>query len=144
MPFSIKSAQKIFQKHISQLLSELPGVETDIVNILIWGKTKEEHDKQLNAVLNCREVINLLLNKNKCLFTVPQFASHLHRSPPECKRCKPDEDKVKAIHEMPASLDKKGVERSIGTVNYLAKFIPNKSTMTKPIRDVLKAEIMFH
>ena len=29
-------------------------------------------------------------------------------------------------------------------MNYLAKFFPNMSTVTKPIREVLKADIMFH
>ena len=50
----------------------------------------------------------------------------------------------KKLNDMPALLDKKGVERLLGTVNYLAKFIPNMSTVTKPIRDVLKADIMIH
>ena len=40
--------------------------------------------------------------------------------------------------------DNNGVERLLGTVNYLAKFIPNMSTVTKPIGDVLKADISFH
>ena len=142
MPFGITSAQEIFQKRISQLLGDLPGVETDIDDILIWGKTKEEHDKRLNAVLKRCEEINLTLNKDKCLFGVSQvtYIGHILNA----KGVQPDPEKVKAIHDMPAPLDKKGVERLLGTVNYLAKFIPNMSTVTKPIRDVLKADIMFH
>ena len=135
MPFGIKSAQEIFQKRISQLLGDLPGVETNIGDILIWGKTKEEHNKRLNAVLKRCEEINLTLNKDKCLFSVPQvtYIGHILNA----KGVQPDPEKVKAIHDMPAPLDKKGVERLLDTVNYLAKFIPNMSTMTKPIRDVL-------
>ena len=45
---------------------------------------------------------------------------------------------------MPPPQDKKGVERLLGAVNYLTKSIPNMSTVTKPIRDVLKADISFH
>ena len=45
---------------------------------------------------------------------------------------------------MPPPQDKKGVERLLGAVNYLAKFIPNMSTVTKLIRDVLKADISFY
>ena len=52
--------------------------------------------------------------------------------------------KIKAIQHMPPPTDKKGIERSIGTVNYLAKFIPNMSTITIPIRDVLKKDVPFH
>ena len=44
---------------------------------------------------------------------------------------------------MEAPTDKKGVERLLGTVNYLGKFIPNLATLTKPIRELLKKEVEF-
>ena len=44
MPFGIKLAQEIFQKRMTQNFGDLEGVETDIDDILIWGKT-EEHCK---------------------------------------------------------------------------------------------------
>ena len=51
MPFGIKSAQEVFQKRISQVFGDLPGVETNIDDILVWGTTKAEHDERLKAVL---------------------------------------------------------------------------------------------
>ena len=45
---------------------------------------------------------------------------------------------------MPPPTDKKGVERLLGTVNYLAKFIPNMSAITLSIRDILKKDLPFH
>ena len=36
MPLGIKPAQEVFQKRMSQLLGELPGVETDVNDILIY------------------------------------------------------------------------------------------------------------
>ena len=56
----------------------------------------------------------------------------------------PDPEKIKAIQHMPPPTDKKGIERLIVTVNYLAKFFPNMSTITIPIRDVLKKDVPFH
>ena len=44
---------------------------------------------------------------------------------------------------MPAPTDKKGVERFIGTINYLGKFIPNLATVTKPIRVLLGKDTEF-
>jgi hypothetical protein len=44
---------------------------------------------------------------------------------------------------MEAPTDKKGVERLLGTVNYVGKFITNLGTITKPIRSLLKKEIEF-
>ena len=38
---------------------------------------------------------------------------------------KPDQSKVDAILNMPAPNDKQGVQRLLGMVNYLTKFIPH-------------------
>ena len=44
---------------------------------------------------------------------------------------------------MPAPSDKKGVERLLGTVNYLRKFIPNLATVTESIRVLLQKDTEF-
>ena len=44
---------------------------------------------------------------------------------------------------MPHPEDKKGVERLLGSVNYLAKFVPNISTIIEPIRQLLKNDVEF-
>ncbi len=57
---------------------------------------------------------------------------------------KPDDSKIKAIQDMPAPSSKKDVERLLGTVNYLAKFVPNLASITAPIRELLKKDIEFY
>ena len=102
MPFGIKSAQEVFQKCISQLLGGLPGVETDIDDILVWGKSKEKHDQRLHAVLKRCEEINPL-NKDKCQLGVSEvtYIGHILNA----KGVQPDPEKVKAIQNMPAPQD---------------------------------------
>ena len=53
---------------------------------------------------------------------------------------KPDQAKVKAIADMPAPTDVAGVHRFLGMVQYLSKFLPHLSDMTKPLRDLLQKE----
>ena len=141
MPFGIKSAQEVFQKRMNQLLGDLPGVETDIDDILVWGTNQEEHDERLEAVLNRCEQINLILNKEKCQFRVPEvtYIGHILND----KGIQPDPEKVRAIQDMPPPVNKKGVERLLGRINYLAKFIPNMSTVTHPMRTLLKSDVTF-
>ena len=43
-------------------------------------------------------------------------------------------DKVKDIDDMPRPIEIEGVQRFNGFVNYLAKFLPKLSEVTKPIR----------
>ena len=44
---------------------------------------------------------------------------------------------------MPAPTDKKAVEHLLGTINYLVKFLPDMSTKTSQIRELLKKYVVF-
>ncbi|XP_060073561.1 uncharacterized protein K02A2.6-like [Ylistrum balloti] len=141
MPFGIKSAQEVFQKRIAQHFDDIEGVEVDIDDILVFGKDNAEHDARLDRVLRRCEQINLTLNKDKCRFSENEVTYIGHRL--SATGVKPDPEKLSAITEMPRPVDKKGVERLLGTVNYLAKFIPNMSTITQPIRELLRKDVAF-
>ena len=138
MPFGIKSAQEIFQKRMTQNFGDLEGVETDIDDILVWGKTEEEHHKRLKAVLQRCQDIHLTLNMEKCKFCAPQvtYLGHIISA----VGISLDKDRVKTISEMPPPTDRKGVERILGTLNYVAKFVPDMSMITQPIRELLKQD----
>ena len=60
-----------------------------------------------------------------------------------CEGVKPDPKKTRAIRDIPATTDRKRVERLLGTINYLSKFLPNISSITKPIRKLLKKDVEF-
>ena len=99
MPFGIKSAQEVFQKRISQVFGDLPGVKSDIGDILVWETIWAEHDKHLEAVLRHCETVNLTLNKEKCKFGVAKVTYIGHVLTPEGVH--PDPEKVNAIQNMP-------------------------------------------
>ena len=52
-----------------------------------------------------------------------------------------DPAKVKAIQKMPAPTDKAGVQRVLGMVQYLSKFLPNLADITKPLRDLAQKDV---
>ena len=56
---------------------------------------------------------------------------------------RPDPAKVKAIQDMPPPNDKKELQTLLGMITYLAKFTPQLSEITKPMRDLLKENIEF-
>ena len=56
----------------------------------------------------------------------------------------PDESKIEAILNLPSEQNKKDVERLLGMVTYLSKFIANMSTLTEPLRVLLKQEVHWH
>ncbi|XP_021368107.1 uncharacterized protein K02A2.6-like [Mizuhopecten yessoensis] len=141
MPFGIKSAQEVFQKRMSQHFDGIQGVETDIDDILVWGASLEEHDRNLQRALDRCQEIGLTLNKEKCKFRQTEVSYIGHRLTQQGVH--PDPSKIEAVKDMPQPIDKKGVERLLGFVNYLSKFIPNMSTVTEPIRRLLKSDVEF-
>ena len=66
MPFGIHRAQEVFHKRLRKLFHDLQGVETDINDILVWGRTIEEYDERLAKALQRARQSNLKLNPNKC------------------------------------------------------------------------------
>ena len=44
---------------------------------------------------------------------------------------------------MPPPSDKLGVQRFLGLAQYLAKFLPNLSDITKPLRDITQNDVQF-
>ena len=120
-----------------QRFVDLDGVETDISDIIVHADTEIKHDNSLHAVLERCEKINLTLNKEKCVFKVKEVTYIAHKLTQE--GIKPDDEKIRAISDMPAPTDKKGVERLLGS----GKFIPNLAAVTEPVRVLLKTTLNF-
>ena len=57
---------------------------------------------------------------------------------------KPDPNKVKAIVEMPTPADKQSLQRLLGMITYLSKFLPNLSEVTEPLRRLLDKDVEWH
>ena len=141
MPFGISSAQEVFQKKLNQILEGIPGVVNYIDDILIYASTEEEHDNRLQMVLQKCGAENIKLKKEKCYLkqNSVKYLGHIISS----QGMQPDPEKVEAIRSMPSPEDKQGVQRLLGLVNWLARFIPNASSITEPIRSLMKKDIEF-
>ncbi|CAC5389777.1 unnamed protein product [Mytilus coruscus] len=141
LPFGIKSASEVFHKAVCKILHGLNGVESFIDDILVWGCTKEEHDKRLKEVLERIRTANLKLRRDKCEIGISEVTYFGHRYTRE--GLKIDDNKVKAITEMKSPTTKKELERFLGMVTYIAKFVPNFSSNTAVLRDLLKKDVPF-
>lgn len=52
LPFGITSAPEHFQRHMGEILRDLPDVVCHVDDVLISGKDQREHDNNLHAVLD--------------------------------------------------------------------------------------------
>ena len=55
-----------------------------------------------------------------------------------------DPEKVRAVVDMPRPTDKADVQRLLGMVNHVSKFIPNMSDPTSPLRQLLHQDVEWH
>lgn len=63
-PYGILSVSEVYQKTILMIFERLPGVETIMDDIIMWGSTGQEHDAWLGHVLDLIRKSNLKLERN--------------------------------------------------------------------------------
>ncbi|KAL7889063.1 hypothetical protein AOLI_G00040370 [Acnodon oligacanthus] len=136
LAFGINSAPEVFHRTVRQLFE---GVETYIDDLLILGETKEQHNCRLRQVLERARAKNFKLNKEKYKVGLEEvkYLGHIFSE----DGLKPDQSQIEAVKDMPKPKCKKDEERFLGLVTYLAKFIPNMSQHTEPLRGLIRDDV---
>lgn len=68
LPMGISCAPEIFQARMEKILEGIDQVVCHMDDVLVWGKTVEEHDQVLIKVLQRIKQAKMTLNKEKCTF----------------------------------------------------------------------------
>ena len=142
LPFGLSSAQDVFQDIMSEMFEDIEGVEVVVDDLLIWGENEEQHDARLEQVLKRARHRNLRLNKDKSQIKLEKirYIGHILSK----DGLKPDPKKIEAITKMNTPKSKEEVQRFLGMVTYLAKFIPNLSQTASPLRALLEKDVEWH
>ena len=128
-----------------ELIEGMPQVKVIADNFVVVGKgdtieeANSDHDKNLEAFLRLCDEKGLKLNAEKLKLRQPEvsFIGHIATG----EGLKVDPAKVKAIREMPAPTDKAGVQRLLDLAQYLGKFLPHLSDVTKPLRELTQQDV---
>lgn len=138
LPFGLCSAPEIFQQIMSHLLSGIDNADASMDDILIYAKDVNQLRKIQKQVIKRIEDSGLTLNKDKCEFEVAKlkFLGHVL----SVKGMELDVEKVEAINKLKQPTNKTELQRFLGMVTYLQKFIPNMSDLTQPLRKLLEKE----
>ena len=99
------------------------------------GKKEDDHDIHLIKCLEKEKTMGMTMNIDKCQFKTPELIYLGHKLTAEGIQA--DESKIKSILDMPLPEDKKAVQRLLGMLNYVGKFVPKLSELTSPLREVL-------
>ena len=101
----------------------LEGVRVYMDDIIVWGKSSEEHDVRLNTVRERIKKYNLLMNWEKCQLRKTEIVfigEVLSKS-----GVRPSPDQIEAIANMATPENKEAVQRALGVINYVGKFVDN-------------------
>lgn len=137
--FGTTSAAEIFQATIQQVLEGIDGARNISDDIIVFGKTKDDHDRALHAVFQRLQAKNLTVNPSKCEFnkSTLEFYGYVFSA----DGISPDPRKVGAIHAASPPENPQAVRSFLGMTNYCARFIPNYSTVAEPLRRLTKQNV---
>ena len=115
------------------ILQGIEGVICYLDDILVSGRTEEEHLENLCKVLQRLQEHGIRAKKSKCAFLKTSLghvvdANGLHAT----------DDKVKAIVDAPRPKNVAELRSFLGLLQYYGRFIPNLSSLLYPLNQLLQ------
>lgn len=131
LPFGISCAPEYFVTKFSQVLNGIENVLYHIDDILIFGKCKKSHDETLLKVLNRLSQEGITINSEKSIFGVPEISYLGYQL--SSKGISVDPQRIEAISKFPRPENKVEVQRFLGMINYVARFVDMRSSILEPL-----------
>ncbi|KAM1863070.1 hypothetical protein ACFX14_003459 [Malus domestica] len=138
MPFGLKNAGATYQRAMNAIFHHLIGqsMEVYIDDIVVKSKTEEQHLVDLRQALIRMRIHKLKMNPKKCAFGVRagNFLGFLvHQRGVEV-----DKNKSRAILESHPPTNKLQLQRLLGKINFLRRFITNLAGKIQPLTPLLR------
>ncbi|XP_045451587.1 uncharacterized protein K02A2.6-like [Melitaea cinxia] len=134
--YGLSSSPGIFQRIMTNLLNDIPGVEVFIDDIIIGSPDTREHLITLKRVLERLRNNGMKLKKSKCLFMTSEvkYLGFIISA----EGIKVDPERVEGIVNIPRPVNITDLRAFLGTINFYAKFVKNLSTILAPLYHLLR------
>ena len=119
----VTSAPEKYQQVIRDVLRGCEGVANIADDLVVHGKGVEEHDRHLFAVLDRLSEAGLIVNGDKCEFSLTKLKFFGHELSSD--GVSPSEEKIAAIRDARSAKDASKVRSFMGLVQYSTKFMPD-------------------
>ncbi|CUA71100.1 Transposon Tf2-7 polyprotein [Rhizoctonia solani] len=137
MPFRLTNAPTAFQHFMNDILQDLLDVTVIVYldDILIFSNNPEEHTAHVKEVLRQLQENQLFCKASKCFFnTTTMEYLGIMISP---KGISIEKGKVEAVRNWPTPNNRKQVQSFLGFANFLWRFVPDFSRMSRPLNDLI-------
>lgn len=137
LPFGLSNAPATFQRLMDRVLNRLKWTACLVYldDILVFGRTFEEHQERLDLVLNALCKAKLILNLEKCLFAAGEVKHLGHII--SASGIRPDPEKIGGLVNMRVN-SVKSVRAFLGLASFYRKFIPDFASLSSPLTALLK------
>ena len=136
LPFGVASAPAIFQRVMENLLQGLPHIVVYLDDILVTGRSKDEHIRNVAEVLRHLETAGMRVKREKCAFMLEEVEYLGHTITVQGLR--PTAEKTRAIVDAPAPCDITQLKSFLRLINYSSKFLPQLSNTLAPLYGLLQ------
>jgi len=143
MPFGLKNAGATYQRLMDKVFSHSMGksVEVYVDDMVVKSPSHHQHAQDLSAVFSALRQYNLRLNPDKCIFGVDcgKFLGFMLTQ----RGIEANPKKCNAIIEMRSPTSVKKVQRLIGRLTTISRFLPKLVEQIQPIIQLLKKSAKF-
>ncbi|CAB4021261.1 Hypothetical predicted protein, partial [Paramuricea clavata] len=105
-------------------------------DLIVWGKSQEEHDRNLEALFQRLDAKGLTLNGDKCEYNQPSLWFYGYSLSKDGLSADPK--KVEAIVKTTTTQNVAQLRSFLGLANYCARFIKDFATLSAPLNELTK------
>jgi hypothetical protein len=137
LPFGLNNAPSTFQRLLDRVLARLK-LQMCLVyldDVLVFGKSFEEHQERLDCALKAPEKAGLTLNVSKCIFAT-NIIFHLSHIIDE-KGIRPDPAKISSLVNFKVN-NIKSLRAFLGLASFYRRFVPEFASLAHPLHGLLK------
>ncbi|KIH69313.1 reverse transcriptase [Ancylostoma duodenale] len=139
LPFGIKTAPGIFQQVMNKMVAGLRGVATYLDDILVCGRTEQEHMENLLASFERIAEYGFNVRIEKCSFAKPEIRYLGFIVDRNGRR--PNPEKIEAIKSMVEPKNVGQLRAFLGMMTYYAAFMPTMKDFCGPLDALLKKDV---
>jgi hypothetical protein len=143
MPFGLCNAPATFQNLMNDIFSNHLDdfITVYLDDIMIFSKTKAEHEKHLRTTLDILRAHKLYAKKSKCEFSTSrvEYLGHIVSD----KGIEADPAKIRAIEEWPTPKNVTDIQSFLGLVGFYRRFIKNFSKIAAPMTRLIQKKVRF-